>query len=157
MTAHNAVPYLADSINSLLVQTLADFEFIIREDASTDGTGLVLKDWAQRDSRMRLIQSSKLVGVSGSANYVVREVRASVCARMDADDVLAPPPIGLRRQWEILHSNPDVVLVGTLCEGIDAQGLWVRSRNYWYLMCQAAIVPCPHGSIMFCRNVFEEV
>lgn len=90
MTAHNAVPYLADSINSLLVQTLADFEFIIREDASTDGTGLVLKDWAQRDSRIRLIQSSKLLGVSGSANYVVREVRASVCARMDADDVLHP-------------------------------------------------------------------
>ena len=91
MTAHNAVPYLADSINSLLVQTLADFEFIIREDSSTDGTGLVLKDWAQRDNRIRLIQSSKLSGVSGSANYVVREVRASVCARMDADDVLAPP------------------------------------------------------------------
>ena len=120
MTAHNAVPYLADSINSLLVQTLADFEFIIREDASTDGTGLVLKDWAQRDSRIRLIQSSKLLGVSRSANYVVREVRASVCARMDADDVLHPDR--LRRQWEVLHSNPDVVLVGTLCEGIDAQG-----------------------------------
>ena len=121
MTAYNAEPYLAD------------FEFIIREDASTDGTGLVLKDRAQRDGQIRLIQSSKLLGVSRSANYVVREVRASVRARMDADDVL--PPDRLRCQGEVLQSNPDVVLLGTLCEGIDARRRWVHSRNYRYRMC----------------------
>jgi glycosyltransferase involved in cell wall biosynthesis len=152
MPVHNGVPYLAESIHSILVQTLDDFEFVILDDASTDGTPRILRDWAQRDSRIRLIQNSKQLGISGALNSVVREARAPICARMDADDLSHPDR--LKRQWEVLLADPEVALVGSLWEGIDAQGRCVRPRDRWRLLRGSSLAPFPHGSIMFRRDVF---
>ncbi len=127
MPVHNALPFLNQSIKSILEQTLTDFEFIILDDASTDGSSETLHKWAQRDARIQIHESNQRLGLSASSNAVVAKARAAIVARMDADDIAHPDR--LRRQWEIIAARPDVAAVGTLCNGIDAAGREVRPRD----------------------------
>jgi glycosyltransferase involved in cell wall biosynthesis len=155
MPVYNALPFLDDSINSILTQTLSDFEFVIFDDASTDGSVERLRQWATRDPRIQLHESKTQLGLSGSSNAVVAKARASIIARMDADDVAHPDR--LRRQLDIIRSTPDVAVVGTLCDGIDAGGCVVRPRDRWRLVRRSGYIPFPHGSAMFRREVFDRV
>lgn len=155
MPVYNALPFLDESVRSILEQTLGDFEFVILDDASTDGSGEVLREWARRDKRIHLHENKRRLGLSGSSNAVVSKARAPIVARMDADDIAHPDR--LRRQWNVLASRPDVVVIGTLCNGIDASGREVRPRDRWRLVRRSVYVPFPHGSAMFRRDVFDQV
>jgi glycosyltransferase involved in cell wall biosynthesis len=155
MPVHNALPYLDKSISSILNQKLTGFEFVILDDASTDGSTARLRDWAQKDLRIRLYESRRKLGPSASSNFVVRKARAPILARMDADDVSHPER--LIRQWEIIQSRPEVALLGTLYEGINDRGQQVRPADRWRVARSTAFLPFVHGSIMFRREYFEEV
>jgi glycosyltransferase involved in cell wall biosynthesis len=155
MPVHNALPFLDDSITSILQQTLTDFEFVILDDASTDGSRERLREWARRDKRIHLHESKVRLGLSGSSNVVVAKAHAPIVARMDADDIAHPER--LIRQWEIIAGRADVAVVGTLCNGIDASGRVVRPRDRWRLVRRSNYVPFPHGSAMFRRDVFDQV
>ena len=155
MPVYNALPFLDESISSILDQTLTDFEFVIFDDASTDGSVELLRQWSLRDKRITLHESNERLGVSGSSNAVVSRACAPILARMDADDIAHPDR--LRRQWEIIRSRPDVAVIGTLCNGIDASGREVRPRDRWRLVRRSIHIPFPHGSAMFRREVFDQV
>ena len=154
MPVHNALPFLDESIKSILGQTLSDFEFVILDDASTDGSIELLREWARRDERIQLHESTRRLGLSGSSNAVVSKARAPIVARMDADDIAHPDR--LRQQWNIITSRPDIAVIGTLCNGIDASGRVVRPRDRWRLLRRSAYIPFPHGSAMFRRAAFDE-
>ncbi|HEV7744512.1 MAG TPA: glycosyltransferase family A protein [Pyrinomonadaceae bacterium] len=155
MPVHNGREFLDESIKSILAQTLNDFEFVILDDASTDGSTELLREWAQRDARIQLHHSGKQLGLAGSSNLVVSKARAPIVARMDGDDIAHPDR--LRRQLIIMESHPDIVVIGTLCDGIDASGRVVRPRDRWRLLRRSAYIPFPHGSTMFRRQMFDEV
>src|SRR6266480_3796020 len=155
MPVHNALPFLDQSIRSILEQTLRDFEFVILDDASTDGSVELLREWSLRDKRINLHESKKRLGLSGSSNAVISKARAPIVARMDADDIAHPDR--LRRQWNIIEGRPDVAVIGTLCNGIDASGRVVRPRDRWRLVRRSVYIPFPHGSAMFRREVFDQV
>jgi len=155
MPVHNALPFLGESIRSILEQTLSDFEFVILDDASTDGSVELLREWSRRDRRIHLHESKQRLGLSGSSNAVVSKARAPIVARMDADDIAHPDR--LRRQWNIIDGRPDVAVIGTLCNGIDASGREVRPRDRWRLVRRSVYIPFPHGSAMFRREVFDQV
>jgi glycosyltransferase involved in cell wall biosynthesis len=155
MPVHNALPFLDESIRSILEQTLSDFEFVILDDASTDGSVELLREWSLRDRRIHLYESKERLGLSGSSNAVTSKARAPMVARMDADDIAHPER--LRRQWNIIEGRPDVAVIGTLCNGIDARGREVRPRDRWRLVRRSVYVPFPHGSAMFRREVFDQV
>jgi glycosyltransferase involved in cell wall biosynthesis len=155
MPVYNALPFLEESIKSILTQTLSDFEFVIFDDASTDGSRELLRQWSLRDTRIRLCESNKQLGLTGSSNAVMAEARASLVARMDADDIAHPDR--LVRQLQLMRDRPDVVLIGTLCNGIDACGRVVRPRDRWRLLRRSHYIPFPHGSAMFRREVFDKV
>lgn len=155
MPVHNALPFLDESISSILKQTLTDFEFVIFDDSSTDGSVERLREWASRDQRISLYESKEQLGLSGSSNAVMTWARSAIVARMDADDVAHPDR--LRRQWNILKSRPDVAVIGTLCNGINASGQEVRPRDRWRVVRRSLHLPFPHGSAMFRREVFDRV
>ena len=155
MPVHNALPFLDASVKSVLEQTLTDFEFVILDDASTDGSTELLREWARRDARIQLHESSERLGLSGSSNAVVAKAKAAIVARMDADDVAHPDR--LRRQLNIIESRPDIAVIGSLCNGIDATGRVVRPRDRWRLVRRSCYVPFPHGSAMFRRDAFDAV
>lgn len=155
MPVHNALPFLEECIKSILTQTLTDFEFVILDDASTDGSLELLRQWSLRDPRIRLHETKKQFGLAASSNAVVAKARAPLVARMDADDIAHPAR--LLRQITIMNERPDVVLIGTLCNGIDARGRVVRPRDRWRLLRRSNLSPFPHGSAMFRREVFDRV
>jgi glycosyltransferase involved in cell wall biosynthesis len=155
MPVYNAAPFLHDSISSILKQTFSNFEFVIFDDGSTDDSLERLREWEARDDRIRIHEGKQQLGLSGSSNAVVAQARAAIVARMDADDVAHPDR--LRRQWEVIQHNPDVAVVGTLCNGIDTAGREVRPRDRWRLLRRSGYIPFPHGSAMFRREVFDKV
>ena len=155
MPVHNGLPFLDDSIGSILGQSLDDFELVILDYASTDGTGAALREWQRKDGRVRVVASARPLGLAGSSNRVVAEARAPLIARMDADDIAHRDR--LQRQWEVFQAHADASLVGTLWEGIDERGRRVRPRDRWRLVRRSSFAPFPHGSTMFRRRAFDEI
>jgi Glycosyl transferase family 2 len=150
MPVRNGASFLDASISSILSQTLTDFEFVILDDASTDGSLDVVRGWARKDARIRVVESATPLGLAGSADRVMREARGSVCARMDADDVSHPDR--LASQWAALDAHPAASVIGTLWRGIDPTGRPVRPSDRWRLLRQTTFAPFTHGSIMFRRE-----
>jgi glycosyltransferase involved in cell wall biosynthesis len=155
MPVRDAADYLDESVASILAQSDPDFELVIVDDGSTDGSRAILRRWARGDPRIRLIESDARLGAVGAPNVAVRESRAPLCARMDADDVAHPDR--LRRQRQVLTDDPSVALVGALGVGIDRRGRPLRPRDRWRLLRPAPTPPFPHASIMFRRALFLDI
>jgi glycosyltransferase involved in cell wall biosynthesis len=155
MPVHNALPYLDEAVRSILNQSHADFEFVIGDDASTDGSSQVLRGWAARDRRIRLFERAENLGPVGSSNWVVAKAEGSLIARMDADDVSHPDR--LRRQLQLLHERSDAVLTGSPPVGIDRRGRTVREQTRWMFGTDGFGAPFAHGSIMYRRGAFDRV
>ena len=155
MPVHNGLPFLDESISSIVNQTFSAFEFVILDDGSTDDSRRVLRAWEQKDPRIRIYTTDHKLGLAGSANLVVSKARSAIVARMDADDISHVDR--LRRQWNIMESAPDVAAIGTLCNGIDGCGRVVRPRDRWRLVRRSGYIPFPHGSAMFRRSLFDRI
>jgi GT2 family glycosyltransferase len=155
MPVRDLAPYVEASIASILGQSFADFEFVILDDGSIDGTREILRRWRDRDRRIRLFEGEAPLGPARSSNFVVARARGEIVARMDGDDIAHPDR--LRRQIEALDRHADACLVGTLWEGIDEKGRRVRPRDRGRLAHTSPFAPFPHGSIMFRRAAFERI
>ncbi len=153
MPVHNALPYLDAAIESILAQTFTDFEFIILDDASTDGSAERLAEWAAKDRRIRLVEAKKRLGPVASSQRVAEEAAAAVVARMDADDISHPDR--LQQGLAVLRDNPDAGLVASLSDLIDGRGKKIRGPDLWRLVRKSAMAPFAHSAIMYRRDVFE--
>lgn len=120
MTVYNAGRHLGPAVESILAQGFRDFEFVAVDDASTDGSLGVLKEFAARDSRIRIIENGANKGQTACLNQGLREARGRWIARQDADDISLPGR--LAAQWEAAGSCPDLVLVGVNGWIIDEAG-----------------------------------
>lgn len=156
MPVRNAMPFLDEAIASILAQSHRNFELVIGDDGSTDGSSERIEMWARRDPRIRVIRNDgPCLGPSGSANWVVRAALHPLVARMDADDVSTPDR--LRRQLIALRDHPDAVMIGSLYDLIDEQGRQVGARDRSALRNGRGDFPVAHGSIMFRRETFDRV
>jgi glycosyltransferase involved in cell wall biosynthesis len=155
MPVHNALPHLDRAIESILDQAFSDFEFVILDDASTDGSSDRLRHWQAIDPRIRLLQVEKNLGPVGSSNMVARAARAPIVARMDADDISYPNR--LAEEVRLIREHPDVGVVASLCEIIDSRGRLVRGPEPWRLARRSVFVPFAHGAMMYRDEVFERV
>lgn len=156
MTVYNAGSYLDDSIRSILGQTFADFEFLIVDDASTDGTTDCLRDWAKKDSRIRLICGDQNRGQTVCLNHGLNEARGAWIARQDADDVSVTTR--LKRQIECAQLDSKLVLIGTNGWVMDANGKPNGTINVplsdgairWAMPIQNPFI---HSSVLFRRGL----
>lgn len=155
MPVHNAMPYLDIAVESILGQTLQNFEFVILDDASTDGSTERLRTWATRDPRIRLLEEKHNLGPAVSSQRVAEAATAPVVARMDADDISYPRR--LEEQLNVLDSFPEAGVVGGLYDIIDASGRKIRGPDAWRLRHPASVPPFGNGPLMYRREVFDEV
>lgn len=118
MSVHNDLQYLRESVDSILNQTLGDFEFILVNDGSTDGSGDLLKDLS--DPRVKLLANPSNIGLTASLNLGLDLARGKYLARMDADDLSEPPR--LQRQVEFLEAHPQIGIVGCSRHLINEEG-----------------------------------
>jgi hypothetical protein len=90
MTAYNRERFIAEAIESVLGQTFADFEVLVVDDCSTDGTRDVAADYARRDPRVRLVLNERNLGDYPNRNHAARQVRTPYFKFHDSDDVMYP-------------------------------------------------------------------
>lgn len=109
-SVYNGMDHLDKAVPSIRNQTLADFEFLIVDDGSDDGTTQFLEREAARDSRIRLFRQER-VGLARAVNHALQFARAPYVARQDFDDVSYPER--LERQVEFMDAHPRCGLVGT--------------------------------------------
>jgi len=126
MPVYNAEKYLPEAIESILNQSFADFEFIIVNDGSTDGTTAILDFYRSRDRRIAVYHQNNQ-GVVAALNLGCRIASGKYIARMDADDISLPPRF--EKQVSYLENHTDVGVLGTWIEYIDSTG---RNVGYWY-------------------------
>ena len=125
MTAYNAERFIGEAIQSILNQTFSDFEFIIVDNRSQDGTARVVASF--KDSRIIFIQNEQNLGQTKALNVGIRKSRTDYVARMDADDVAYPERLAV--QYEFMENHPDIALVGSACLDIDENGKSLRVSN----------------------------
>lgn len=126
MSTYNDAATLAASIESVLGQDFADFEFIIVNDGSPDPrTAEILTDYARRDGRVRVIAKAN-EGLTKALIDGCAAARGQYIARIDVGDVMTPDR--LRRQAEVLDRYPEVVFVSCWTEycGPEWELLWVE-------------------------------
>lgn len=126
MSVHNGMPFLTDSVKSILNQTYKNFEFIIVDDASTDKTSKYLK--SLKDKRIRLLKNSKNLGLAASLNKALKVARGEFIARMDADDISKPSR--LETQVKFLINRPSIDICGSWVDLIDEDGKIVGTKKY---------------------------
>lgn len=119
MPVFNAGNYLAGAIDSILNQTFGNFEFVIINDGSTDGSKAVIEQYASQDHRIRAVHHINR-GISITRNEGLRLARGRYIAWMDADDFSMPER--LATQYTFMEQHPDVVATGTGVRLIDPDG-----------------------------------
>jgi glycosyltransferase involved in cell wall biosynthesis len=127
LPVRNGLPWLREALESLAVQTMPDFEIVVLEDGSTDGTADFLASWG--DDRMRVVSTGG-VGIAAALNIGLGEASAPLVARQDADDASAPERLAVQTEYLNIHS--DIGVLATVADYIDGDGSavdndWVRT------------------------------
>jgi len=117
---YNGESYLACALDSMLGQTYGDFELIISDNASTDRTPEICRQYAARDPRVRYLREEQNRGLAWNFNRVVEVSRGDYFKWAAYDDVCAPS--FLARTVEVLDNDPHVILATSVAALIDAQG-----------------------------------
>jgi glycosyltransferase involved in cell wall biosynthesis len=158
MTVYNADAYVRDSVNSLIQQTIPDWELIAVDDGSTDASLLALREYS--DERIRLFPLEKNIGRTPALQFALKQARGDYIAVLDADDISSPDR--LAREIEFLDQHSDIALVASWAQFIDEQGRvfdeFEPPVDQDELMdCLGWTNPIVHSSVMYRRELAQEV
>jgi glycosyltransferase involved in cell wall biosynthesis len=119
MSVFNGQEFLPDAVKSVLAQTFRDFEFLIIDDGSTDGTPEILNSFEKQDKRVRIIRHANK-GRAESLNVGIGLTNGEYIARMDADDIAFP--YRLEEQIVFMEKHPGVGLLSGAYERVASDG-----------------------------------
>ena len=120
MPVYNGSRYVAEAIESILNQTFADFELIICDNASTDNTEAICREYAARDPRIRYVRNERNVGAAPNYNKTFQLARGVYFRWHAHDDLIAPTY--LEKTVPVLDNDPGVVVVHSYTRLIDEHG-----------------------------------
>lgn len=120
MAVHNGEQFLAETLASVAAQTFAEYEFVIVDDASSDGSAAMLAEAARADQRIRVLTNDTNIGLTRSLNRGLGEANGEYIARIDADDVCLPQRLAVQLAYMRDHSEYAGITSGY--EMIDAEG-----------------------------------
>ena len=127
LPVYNAERYLREAVDSILAQTFTDFELILINDGSTDGSGDICRAYGGRDPRIVLIDRPN-GGLASALNEGLAKARAPLIARMDADDIAMPERFAC--QYTYMMEHPNLAVLGTAIRVIDETGEIIALRTY---------------------------
>jgi len=116
---YNAGPPLRCAIESILSQTHRNFELLLINDASKDRSADIIRSYERKDSRIRAIYHDKNVGLAATLNEGLHLARGALVVRMDQDDESLPHRLEVQRDF--MHTNPEVVVSGSLVYHMGAK------------------------------------
>ncbi len=128
LAVYNGENYLAESLDALLGQSYEDFELIISDNASTDGTDAICRRYEKLDSRIRYIRQPRNIGLAPNHNFVVEQASGELFKWASHDDLYARDL--LQRCVEALDENPHVVLAHSWTAILDDTGTVTEWLEY---------------------------
>ncbi len=165
MPARNGVAWLREALSSLQAQTYADYELLVQDDGSTDGTAELVGAIGAADPRVQL-ESGPGRGVAAAANRAAERASGLWLVRMDADDVCRPERIA--KLMHLAEQNPDAGCLGSRVRYFPRENVGPGMMRYetWIngLLTHAEIMrdrfveyPLPHPSTAVRRDVWDRV
>ena len=154
MPAYNVEKYIREAIDSVLRQTFTEFELLIVNDGSVDGTERIIRSYP--DPRISLITQSNQ-GVSAALNTGLKQARGKYIARFDADDICYPER--LREQFDFMEQHPEYVMIGTDADYMDKNGEYLlRYENIGHTheeILSRIRIYCPfvHSSVFYRKQI----
>jgi len=148
LAVHNGGQYLADAIESHLAQTFEDFELVVHDNASTDDTQKIGRDYAERDPRILYQRRERLVSGAENFNLALDQSRAPLFKWSAHDDMLAPE--FLARCIAELEDAPDAVLCHSGTHRIDERGAKIAD-----MPCALRHVDAPSAVARFREALFR--
>lgn len=153
MPVYNGADYIEEAINSILVQTFDQFEFILIDDGSSDNSDEIIKRY--QDNRIVFIKHKVNKGLVESLNSGLSNAKGKYIARMDQDDVAMPTR--LARQVTFMESNPEFIVCGTSVQ-------YIGNKPYRQVLLSdeeikvSMMFGCPfvHPTVMIRRSVLVE-
>jgi teichuronic acid biosynthesis glycosyltransferase TuaG len=158
MPAHNAERFIAAAVDSVLAQTLRDWELIVVDDGSTDGTRDVLARYT--DPRITVVSRARRGGAAAARNAALAVARGEFVANLDADDRWLPAK--LQRQVEAAAREPAVGFFYTESSSIDEAGEIVTLRMagpHLPVTCRdlmTGLLPYQTSSVMMRRSLLDD-
>ncbi len=154
MTVFNAEPYLQESLMSLLDQDFTDWELIVIENGSSDGSGKTLRSFS--DKRIKATFLTENIGRTEALNLALNKSNSEYIAILDADDLSMVSR--LTKQYKKLESDENIGLVGSWAQFIDSKGqnLYVKvgpALHDEIVSLFATRNPFVHSSVMFRRDI----
>ena len=120
MPVYNGEKYLNKAVESILGQTFTDFELIVVDDGSTDGSAAILESFCQNDTRVIVQKHSQNKGIPAALNAGLALARGRYIARMDADDICLPERF--EKQAAFLEKHPEIDVLGSAVQLINGRG-----------------------------------
>lgn len=161
MSVWNDEAFVGQAIDSILMQSFGDFEFLIVDDHSADGSATVIAQRAVSDARIRILPKGEK-GRVAALNRLLHEARAPIVALMDSDDISAPQRF--ERQLAFLATHPDHGAVSCDCDKMDQTGtllnrpLIVRPSSHPELVANFESGPLlNHNAVMMHRAALEQI
>lgn len=128
MPVYNTKDYVAKAIQSILDQTFRDYEFLIIDNGSTDGSGKIIMDFAEKDSRIRVIHNKKNVFIAEARNSALAQAQGEYLYLIDSDDWTLPDMLEIMYARAKKH-NAQYVVAGYYMD------YFVNGRNESYAVC----------------------
>lgn len=155
----NAENYIEESVESILNQTLKNFELLLIDDGSTDGTSSKINKYLN-DARVRYFRNEKSLGKPANLNLGITQSRSEFIAIFDGDDISSPDR--LQKQLDLLKSNTDIAAVGSYIEIINEAGEIIDKRTKptdpdYVRKTILFYNPLLQPSVMIRKSVIEEI
>jgi glycosyltransferase involved in cell wall biosynthesis len=156
MPNYNNEKYLPEAIESILNQTYENFEFIIIDDCSNDGSWDLIKKYAKKDKRIRPFRNKINLGCTKSLNVGLKNANGIYIARMDSDDISITKRFEI--QIDFLLNNKKVGVCGTNVILIDKTGKLISKRVYNKHPEKNIVIESPlaHPSVMFKKKLYDK-
>jgi glycosyltransferase EpsE len=157
MGVYNCASTVEEAVQSIIDQTITDWELIICDDGSADNTYEVVKALAEKEKRIVLIRNEGNMGLAPTLNNCLRIARGTYTARMDGDDICAPDRF--EKELAVLEADPDCAVVSCGMLSFDEAGVYGQSdypekpdKTDFFRMS-----PFCHAGCMMRREILQEL
>lgn len=157
---YNAELYIVQAIESILLQTLKNFELLLINDASTDNSLQIIKSFKKKDKRIKIINNKTNVQMAESLNLGIEKAKSEIIARMDQDDIAFINRLEV--QYDFLQLHPEVAIVGNDIVIIDKDETIIGTRTYHTTSDELKKTmfrysPFAHPTVMFRKDSYQKI
>ncbi|ELY1978133.1 glycosyltransferase family 2 protein [Flavobacterium psychrophilum] len=125
LPVYNVAPYIDEAIDSILNQTIQDFEIIVIDDCSTDKTIEIIKSF--NDQRIKILTKSENKGLIDSLNIGFKAAKGKYIARMDGDDI--SDFMRFEKQLHVLENNPTIKVCGSWLQAFGKENKIIKHKE----------------------------